>query len=856
MPGSRRSHCEFPAVLHESTLGSSPETDRHGVSPRSFAPPADRCVEIVSKNGRRVVRKSFPKEQRAAFEREKQALEKARGPGVPESLGSEEDAGRFWLEFTWVGDRDMRMLVGEQGPQSTERVLDLGVQIAGLLAHVHASGLVHVDVKPANFVLSSEGRVSIVDFEHARPIGSDTDLEERFTGGTFGFAPPEAYLGRPPTTSFDSYGLGSTLHYLLTGFLPGRGQDGRYDDALLRRVRPSLAPEIAKLITRLLDHHAERRPDAIQARQILEGCHPPADPSLEVALMSGTPHASAERQKALALREHWSRKLGALLDRIPFTRDELPLAKISVAALKFCRVMNLCMSFVPLQKTARRRLERAQARLPDILAQLPAEVQRLRTEMELQDARHVARLALDLCRIVSVLNLPDRESPAIVQRTGHALQSALKSLDLSEARQRTILARLDDAENRLDLDEARRILTELVESFSGANPKAARLRDRHQHFVWLLERLLAGRVGLDDALATLLDRCPPVDDLRDFFARAEDALPRNGNETAENTESHSSLGMLARIFGELAETHPKLLIGDAAQQLDEVRTRLTARAIELLRQMDKRLKVDPVPVRLLLRDLEETDRILLLDCLVDGAELTRSQILDQLEQLRLRVEEVSDEHRRLARGAREQIDQGRLTTALYDLERALKASAVVEESDAALRDELANVRRRREDISRSTRRNLELADLYARLTEDPSSTLTDRLKCLAQRESALMFLLEVGASSFRPRYERELRELRVTRLSEIAEDAEKRVLETDDPRAQQRIASELLTELTKGDVEPGPRLSPLIKRWEGYYSRAREQCEQRVENARRWIPLVWIGVAIGATAGLVYWLTR
>ena len=55
----------------------------------------------------------------------------------------------------------------------------------------------------------------------------------------------------------------------------------------------------------------------------------------------------------------------------------------------------------------------------------------------------------------------------LIEATGYAVQSTLKRLEREEARQRTILARLEEAQARLDLAEARRILAEMLESFYG-----------------------------------------------------------------------------------------------------------------------------------------------------------------------------------------------------------------------------------------------------------------------------------------------------------------------------------------------------------------------------------------------------
>lgn len=277
------------------------------------------------------------------------------------------------------------------------------------------------------------------------------------------------------------------------------------------------------------------------------------------------------------------------------------------------------------------------------------------------------------------------------------------------------------------------------------------------------------------------------------------------------------------------------------EELGELRRRASNRIANLVDDMAMRLNADPVPLRPLLRDLVEVDRILLLDCLVDTDETTRSALLDRLDKLRLRVEELSDQHRRLARGAREQLEQGRLTTALYDLERALEASAEDENAgEDEIRVELEKVRTLRDEVRNATRRNLELAELYESL-RSKGGALEDRLRTLDQREDVLLFLLENGAKPFRPRYSREIHELHVLRLQELSADSSARYEASDDPEQRLQIARDMLGRLEKvaqetrtgHDEEIGGRQDLLLSRWRDFVGRAQRDVQKARDGALR-----------------------
>ncbi|MFQ5504817.1 MAG: hypothetical protein ACE5F1_08485 [Planctomycetota bacterium] len=814
--------------------------------------------------------KVFPRDQTALLEREAQALTVAEGRGAPALLGRGVDdaTGKPYLKIAWVGETDLRMLVCRDGPLPSPFVLDVARQTARILVTLHALPLVHGDLKPGNLVRDSNGTLHLIDFENAATPAPEDTLMEGFSGGTHGFAPPEAYLGSPPDIAFDLYGLGATLHFLLTGSLPPVDEHGHFLPSLLRRLRPTLRKDLSDTVQELLNSDPRSRPSAASVIERLEASRSreQEDLTLERTLLAGGILGSSRKGSPLSgspgkgiqamfeRRSHWKRRLEGILESLPLTPSDTPVRERVERALRFCRAMRLCNRFLPLMPLARRRLERAQKRLPPFLQSLPGEAQKLRQGMELEKARHMVRLSLDLCETLSTLNLGGREAPQLIESTGFALQSALKRLDAEERRHRSLLQSFEDNVAKLDIKGARKTLVELQELFSGANRNTARVRDRLHRLVWLLERLVCGREGLDEAIELMASDGEGFERLFDFVFSAVDAL---GSISGED---HRSLSIITRVFDELSEGYPSLDVRDAQQELYEMRTILTQRVVALLETMEQRLAADPVPLRPLLRDLLEVDRILLLDCLVDCEGMNRTQLLDRLEQLRMRVEEVSARFRRLAAGAREQVQLGRLTTALYDLERALKSNPSEEDLDSGasldLKEEIEQVRKLREDIRNATRRNLELAELYARLREEEDSELQDKLSCLDQREQVLTFLFEKGPSSFRSRYLLYLRELRQMRLEELAEDAEKHYLSCSSPERQRAIAGEFLDRIARSIASPedseGSKLRTLRNRWTSYHERARQDlvaAEAVQEKRFRRTRLIRrLATAAGATA--------
>src|SRR6516164_997384 len=104
-------------------------------------------------------------------------------------------------------------------PLDAKAVAGWGVQAAEALAHAHARGVVHRDVKPSNLLLDGEGVVWLTDFGLARRSDEATLTVAGVLLGTPLYMSPEqaAALDRPVDQRSDVYSLGATLYELATG---------------------------------------------------------------------------------------------------------------------------------------------------------------------------------------------------------------------------------------------------------------------------------------------------------------------------------------------------------------------------------------------------------------------------------------------------------------------------------------------------------------------------------------------------------------------------------------------------------------------------------------------------------------
>src|SRR5262245_58056173 len=128
---------------------------------------------------------------------------------------------RYVIAMDWIEGTDLEALLQSNG-RGLDPALAVGhlAQVAEALEHLHTHDppVVHGDVKPANLILTSSGRIVLVDFGL-----SSTPTDEPRRAGTAGFVAPEVAAGGRPTPEADVYSLAATALALLTGEGPGGG---------------------------------------------------------------------------------------------------------------------------------------------------------------------------------------------------------------------------------------------------------------------------------------------------------------------------------------------------------------------------------------------------------------------------------------------------------------------------------------------------------------------------------------------------------------------------------------------------------------------------------------------------------
>jgi serine/threonine protein kinase len=173
-------------------------------------------------------------ETRIRFRREARTLALLSHPNVVKVYDLIEDEESAWAVMELIEGQTLRELVEEEGPLGIEETAFYLDQIALALQHLHAQGIVHLDVKPHNVVLQEDGSIKLVDFGLAQPAGEPQELLGGATFGTAAYIAPEQATGDAVDATTDVYALGCVVYELLTGRPPFAPDDDTPAHAIVR----------------------------------------------------------------------------------------------------------------------------------------------------------------------------------------------------------------------------------------------------------------------------------------------------------------------------------------------------------------------------------------------------------------------------------------------------------------------------------------------------------------------------------------------------------------------------------------------------------------------------------------------
>ncbi len=202
------------------------------------------------------------------FGREARILEAVQHPAIVRLYEVGQAGRRRWMALELVSGGSLEQRLAASGPLEPRAAAETIERIARALAVAHGKGLLHRDLKPANILLDEDGAAKLTDFGIAKPLDASTRqlTSSGVAVGTPAYSPPEQCGGgRAIDARADVYGLGATLHALLTGRPPFEGTFAHVMNQVVRvGAEPPSArrPDVPAALDRVVLRCMEKEPDA------------------------------------------------------------------------------------------------------------------------------------------------------------------------------------------------------------------------------------------------------------------------------------------------------------------------------------------------------------------------------------------------------------------------------------------------------------------------------------------------------------------------------------------------------------------------------------------------------------------
>lgn len=203
-------------------------------------------------------------EQRDRFEREAKILCSIEHANVATFFRAGTHDNKFpYFAMEYINGKSLQAIIVEQGQIDWRLVARYALQMCYALSAIHQNGIIHRDIKPDNFMVSSSGELKLVDFGIARASGLATMTETGLLLGTVYYMSPEACIGKQIDSRADIYSLGCSLYFALFGRPPFDADTPLaiiHQHATMTPVIPS-KPAIPKSLAEIILKCLSKNPD-------------------------------------------------------------------------------------------------------------------------------------------------------------------------------------------------------------------------------------------------------------------------------------------------------------------------------------------------------------------------------------------------------------------------------------------------------------------------------------------------------------------------------------------------------------------------------------------------------------------
>ena len=144
-------------------------------------------------------------------------LNKLDHPNIVNYFETYNDYRYVYLVMEYVPGKVLNKYLMEQKSHSEKKICHVMQQVISAIAHCHAIGIIHRDIKAENIMMSNEGQIKLLDFGLSK---NSRKVDEKEICGTPYYMAPEMIVGDKYTAQIDVWSLGVLIYYLVSGHLP------------------------------------------------------------------------------------------------------------------------------------------------------------------------------------------------------------------------------------------------------------------------------------------------------------------------------------------------------------------------------------------------------------------------------------------------------------------------------------------------------------------------------------------------------------------------------------------------------------------------------------------------------------
>ncbi len=203
------------------------------------------------------------------FQKEARAAARLNHPNIVQAIDVAESDGHWYFVMEFVEGSALSALLRERGKLPPLEACGLIVQIARALEHASRFGMLHLDVKPGNILVTPAGCAKLADFGLARHMEDEDPIyaQKKVIFGTPHYMSPEQIAGADLDSRSDIYSLGVTFYEMVTGHNPFAAPTTR---EVLQQVKagavapphlaePAVSEDVSLVIQKMMSPDREQR---------------------------------------------------------------------------------------------------------------------------------------------------------------------------------------------------------------------------------------------------------------------------------------------------------------------------------------------------------------------------------------------------------------------------------------------------------------------------------------------------------------------------------------------------------------------------------------------------------------------